>query len=174
MHNLYKICAPRTVIYYEPDFKSFPTLKLQNSELVAVSFLKRYGYIKRRNKGGALICKYPNQRRGAYSRAALSRVAALNQSFTVNNQINIRENIWTIHWIEIYRVDWVINLLNNCGLFSPIQELHRTDLTHALHSLSLSHHTFMTLADDEIESIFYMEVAAPSSRPQVTTVGVGP
>ena len=27
--------------------------------------------------------------------------------------------------------------------------------------LSLSHHTFMTLADDEIESIFYLGVAAP-------------
>ena len=48
----------------------------------------------------------------------------------------MRENIWTMHWIEIYQVDRVINLLNNWGLFSSMQELHRTDLTYALHSLS--------------------------------------
>ena len=50
-------------------------------------------YIKRRNKGGALICKYPNYRRGAYLRealinffakgAALVQVAAVNRSFTL-------------------------------------------------------------------------------------------
>jgi len=32
-------------------------------------------------------------------------------------------------------------------------------------TLSLSHHTFMTLADDEIESIFYLKVAAPHPAP---------
>ena len=37
-------------------------------------------------------------------------------------------------------------------------------------TLSLSHHTFMTLADDELESIFYLKVAPPP-RPQVTTGG---
>ena len=51
----------------------------------------------------------------------------------------MRENIWIMHWIEICRVDRVINLLNNWGSFSK-QELHRTDLTYALHSLSLTPH----------------------------------
>ena len=44
MHNLYKICAPGTVIYYESDFKSFPTLKCRTHKLVEVLFLKRDGF----------------------------------------------------------------------------------------------------------------------------------
>ena len=40
-------------------------------------------YIQRSNKGGALIFKDPNRRCGAYSRAALIQVAALDRSFTL-------------------------------------------------------------------------------------------
>ena len=67
----------------EPGFKSFPSLVIEltswsrsyfSSDTVLIS-----RYIKRRNKGGALICKYANK----ISAAALIRVPALNSSFTV-------------------------------------------------------------------------------------------
>ena len=45
--------------------------------MVLISF-----YIKRRNKGGAFICK-SNKCCSVYSRAAFIRVAALNRSFMV-------------------------------------------------------------------------------------------
>ena len=48
-----------------------------SSDMVLIFF-----YIKRRNKGGAFICK-SNQRCGAYSVAAFIRLAVLNRSFTV-------------------------------------------------------------------------------------------
>ena len=67
----------------EPCLKSFPSLVIEltnwwryyfSSDTVLISL-----YIKRRNKGGVLICKYANKlapRRlfesGAYSRAALN------------------------------------------------------------------------------------------------------
>ena len=61
------------------EFPNIKTLELTNwsrsyfsSDMVLISL-----FIKHRNKGGALICKYP------YSRAALIRVAALNRSFMV-------------------------------------------------------------------------------------------
>ena len=56
----------------KPGFKSFPTLKLENSwvgrGLISQAIWFWYIFIstKRRNKGGAFICKYPNQHRGAY------------------------------------------------------------------------------------------------------------
>ena len=48
-----------------------------SSDMVLISI-----YMKRRNKGGAFICK-SNQRCGAYFVAAFIRVAVLNRSFTV-------------------------------------------------------------------------------------------
>ena len=52
---------------------TFPTSKIQNSdhELVESYFSSD---IKRRSKGGVLICKYPNQRWGAYLRGVVIKV----------------------------------------------------------------------------------------------------
>ena len=51
-------------LLYESGFKSFPTLKLQNSRvgqgLISQAIWFWSLYIKRRNEGGALIRKYPN------------------------------------------------------------------------------------------------------------------
>ena len=62
-------------LFYEPSFKSFPTLKLQNSQ-VGRSLISQVVlmYIKCRIKGGVLICKYPNQRHRANSRAPLIKL----------------------------------------------------------------------------------------------------
>ena len=59
----YEQCSIKYVhleLLYEPSFKSIPTLTSWSrsyflSETVLISL-----YIKRRNKGGVLICKYPN------------------------------------------------------------------------------------------------------------------
>jgi len=40
-------------------------------------------YIERRNKGGAFICNYPNERLGAYSRAALIKLFSV-KAFSEN------------------------------------------------------------------------------------------